>query len=116
MSIVVKQKERTEEMEHLICDYHAAMCKVFSHPKRLEILRLLKDKEMSVTEIAKATKMSIGNLSQHLGMMKQRHILESRKEGATVFYRFTNDKIIKAFTLLREALLEQLKKDAALIR
>ena len=81
----------------------------------LEILRLLKNKEMSVSEIAKETKMGIGNLSQHLSMMKQRHILESRKDGAAVYYSFSNDKIIKAFTLLREALLEQLKKDASLV-
>lgn len=112
---MAKKKERTEEMEHLLCSYHAEMCKVFSHPKRLEIMRLLKDKEMSVSDIAKETQMNIGNLSQHLNMMKQRHILESRKEGATVYYCFSNSKIIKAFTLLREALLEQLKKDAALI-
>ncbi len=113
---MVKKKERAAEMEQLLCDYHADMCKVFSHPKRLEILKLLKEKEMSVTDIAKEIKMSIGNISQHLNMMKQRHVLESRKEGATVYYRFSNSKILKAFTLLREALLEQLKKEAALIR
>ena len=35
---------------------HAEMCKVFSNPTRLEILNLLRDKEMSVTELIKKTK------------------------------------------------------------
>ena len=45
---------------------HAEMCKVFSNSIRLEILNLLRDKEMSVTELIKKTKLSQANISQHL--------------------------------------------------
>ncbi len=34
-------------MEEQIYVYHAEMCKVFSHPKRLELINTLRDKEMS---------------------------------------------------------------------
>ena len=48
---------------------HAEVCKVFSNPIRLEILNLLRDNEMSVTELIENTKLSHANISQHLSIM-----------------------------------------------
>ncbi|MEW5806626.1 MAG: metalloregulator ArsR/SmtB family transcription factor [Acidobacteriota bacterium] len=110
------KKAKVQEMEDILCSYHAEMCKVFSHPGRIAILNLLQDAEMTVSELARETKMSMGNLSQHLSMMKQRHVLESRKEGTNIYYRLANPKISEAFSLIREVLIEQLKKDAALVK
>lgn len=109
-------KEKAKEMESLLCAYHAEMCKVFSHPGRIAILTILQDKEMTVSELANETKMTMGNLSQHLNMMKQRHVLSSRKEGANIYYRLANPKILKAFMLIREVLTDHLKKDAELVK
>lgn len=103
-------------MEDQIYAYHADMCKVLSHPKRLELINVLRDKEMSVGELSQRLELAIGNLSQHLAMMRERHILASRKEGNMVYYRITNPKILKAFDLLREILFEQIEQDAALIQ
>ncbi len=103
-------------MEDQIYLYHAEMCKVFSHPKRLELINILRDKEMSVGELSQRLGVAIGNLSQHLAMMKQRHILVSRKGGNVVYYRIANPRILEAFDLLREIMFEQIRKDAALIQ
>lgn len=56
---------------------HADMCKIFSNPTRLEILNLLRDKEMSVIALIEKTKLSQANISQHLGIMKSKGIVES---------------------------------------
>lgn len=72
--------------------YHAEMCQVFSHPKRLEAINVLRDGEMTVTELSQKLGLSLGNLSQHLSMMKERRILISRKEGNMVYYRIANPK------------------------
>ncbi len=103
-------------MEDQIYFYHAEMCKVFSHPKRLELINVLRDKEMSVGELTQRLGLTIGNLSQHLAMMRQRHILASRKEGNMVYYRIANPRLLEAFDLLREILFEQIRQDAALIQ
>ncbi len=103
-------------MEDQIYLYHAEMCKVFSHPKRLELINILRDKEMSVGELSRRLGLAIGNLSQHLAMMRQRHILASRKEGNVVYYRIANPRLLKAFDLLREIMFEQIRQDAALIQ
>lgn len=103
-------------MEDQIYSYHAEMCKVFSHPKRLELINTLRDKEMSVGELGERLGLAKANLSQHLAMMRERHILVSRKEGNVVYYRIANPKIFQAFDMLREILFEQIRQDAALIQ
>ena len=103
-------------MDEQIYTYHAEMCKVFSHPKRLELINLLRNTEMSVGKLSQRLGLAPGNLSQHLAMMKERHILVSRKEGNVVYYRIANPRFLEAFDLLREILFEQIRQDAALIR
>ena len=103
-------------MEERIYAYHAEMCKVFSHPKRLELINILRDKEMSAGELVERLRLTPANLSQHLTMMKERHILVSRKEGNMVYYRIANPRLIEAFDLLQEILFEQIRQDAALIQ
>ena len=88
---------------------HAELCKVFSNPTRLEILNLLGDKEMSVTELIQKTKLRQANISQHLSIMKSKEIVISDRKGKNIYYKLTNPKIIKAFDIIREVLRERLR-------
>lgn len=103
-------------MEDQLYDYHAEMCKVFSHAKRLELINILREKEMSAGKLGERLGLTPANLSQHLTMMRERHILASRKEGNVVYYRIANPRLLEAFDLLREILFEQIRQDAALIQ
>ena len=94
---------------------HAEMCKVFSNPTRLEILNLLSDKEMSVTELIKKTKLSQANISQHLSIMKSKGIVISDRKGKNIYYRLTNPKIIKAFDIIRAVLMDRLRKNSKIV-
>jgi ArsR family transcriptional regulator len=102
-------------VEDQVYDYHAEMCKVFSHPKRLELINTLRDNEMSAGKLGEKLGLAPGNLSQHLTMMKGRHILISRKEGNAAYYRIANLRLLEAFDLLREIMFEQIRRDASLI-
>ncbi len=103
-------------MNDQIYAYHAEMCKVLSHPKRLELIDILRDKEMSAGELGERLSLTPANLSQHLTMMRERHILVSRKEGNVVYYRIATLRLLEACDLLREILFEQIRQDAALIQ
>ena len=94
---------------------HAEICKIFSNSTRLEILNLLRDKEMSVTELIKKTKLSQVNISQHLSIMKSKGIVNSERNGKNIFYKLTNVKLIKAFDIIREVLGEKLKKNGKML-
>ncbi|MBS3163533.1 helix-turn-helix transcriptional regulator [Candidatus Woesearchaeota archaeon] len=95
---------------------HAEMCKVFSNSIRLEILNLLRDKELSVTELIEKTKLSQANISQHLSIMKSKGIVTSSRKGKNIYYKLTNPKIIKAFDIIREVLTERLKEDGRIVK
>ncbi len=89
---------------------HAEMCKVFSSPTRLEILNLLRDGELTVSELTDKTKLSQSNVSQHLSIMKNRGILVSKRNGLNIYYALSNPKITKAFDIIREILIERLRQ------
>lgn len=68
---------------------------VLSHPDRIQIIGLLKDKEMDVNEIHEALGISQSRTSQHLKLLKFNSIVEERKEGKHVFYKLKNKNITK---------------------
>ena len=107
---------RTTDSQSEAYARHAEMCKVFSHPLRLQILNTLRDKEISVSDMADRLGVAIGNLSQHLNMMKHRRVLGTRKDGNVVYYRLANPKILDAFDLIREILFEQMQREGTIVR
>jgi len=89
-----------------IYELHAEFCKMVASPKRLMIIELLAKAEMSVGEIATALNAQHSNVSQHLRAMRARNVVESRKEGQTVFYRLTNSRLPKVCAQMRSILLD----------
>lgn len=88
---------------------HADICKTLANSKRIEIINLLGDNELSVGDLLRKTKLLKANLSQHLSIMKSKGIIKSRKEGLCVYYKISNPKVVKACNLMREVLFEQIK-------
>ncbi len=95
---------------------HANICHTLANPKRLEIIDQLRSGEMSVTQLAKAMQISQANLSQHLAIMRQKGIVETRREALNVYYQLSSPKIVKACDLMRQVLLEHLEAGAELAR
>ena len=102
-------------MEHKLYELHATMCRVFTSPKRLEILNRLRDKELSVGQLAKIAKIRQANISQHLSILREKGIVKTRRDGVTVYYSLANPKILKAFDIIREMLLEKLAEGGRLM-
>jgi len=86
---------------------HAELCKALANEHRQAILHAIGDGEKCVGDLAAEIGISVHNVSQHLRVLKERRLVESRKEGQTVYYRVTNMKFIQACALIREALVEQ---------
>lgn len=96
-------------------EYHADVCATFSHPKRLLIIDTLRDREMNVTEIGRLTGISKSNLSQHLGFLKDKGIVKTRKKGTQVFYRIAHPNILKAFDLMSEFIMDSIADSQKMI-
>lgn len=78
------QEETTLER---LAEEQAKFCGVFSNTRRIMILWVLADRELSAGAIAEAVCSSPQNVSQHLSKMKDFNIVTSRREGQTIFYR-----------------------------
>jgi ArsR family transcriptional regulator len=89
-------------------ELHARICKGLADPKRLLILNALRDSELSVTELCDALDLPQANISQHLGVLRDRGLVVSRRDGQWVYYSLTSNKIIEALDLLREMMAEQM--------
>ena len=59
-------RQHSTEVEKNLYRRHADFCKVLSHPTRLQIIDILHDREMTVTDLAGQLQVAVGNLSQHL--------------------------------------------------
>jgi DNA-binding transcriptional ArsR family regulator len=67
---------------------------------RLKIVYLLEEeKELCPCDISDILSMSIPAISQHLRKLKDGNIVETRKEGQTIYYSLTQEnlKILKPF-------------------
>lgn len=103
-------------MDKRIFEMHAEVCQTFAHPKRIEILNLLRDGEKSVGQLVEEMEIAKANVSQHLAILRQRGAVTFRREGKTLYYRLTNPKIALACDLMREVLLERLEEGERLAR
>ena len=98
-----------------IYELQADICKIFSNAKRMEIINVLKDKEMSASDLLEETGLSKANLSQHMGVLRSKGVVLARREGLNIFYRISNPKIIQACNLMREVLLDQLQEKGKMV-
>ncbi|MEK7396815.1 MAG: metalloregulator ArsR/SmtB family transcription factor [Candidatus Poribacteria bacterium] len=101
-----------KEHEKLLYELHAEICKTLSNAKRLQIIDVLRHGEMPVGELALKTGIRIANVSQHLAIMNQKGILKRRREGLNIYYSIAHPKVVQAFDIMREVLLEKLEKQA----
>ncbi|MEG6521404.1 ArsR/SmtB family transcription factor [Desulfotomaculum sp. 1211_IL3151] len=95
---------------------HADFCKFMANPKRIEILFLLGKREMCVDEIASAMNVKVPNISQHLAVMREKGVVEVRREGNKMYYTIANLKTLQACIIMREAMVEQMAKQFNMIK
>jgi DNA-binding transcriptional ArsR family regulator len=80
----------------------ARMLRCLGHPVRLRILDLLdREEELTVTEIHEALDLEQAVCSQHLGLMRDKGVLDHRKEGVHAFYSIGDRRAYKVLTCLR---------------
>jgi ArsR family transcriptional regulator len=99
-----------------IYELQSEICLALANPKRLQILNLLKNGEMSAGEMVKAMKIPKANLSQHLSVLKQKGLVSSRREGTSIYYSITHPKITDACSIMRSVLMESLEEQENLAR
>jgi DNA-binding transcriptional ArsR family regulator len=73
----------------------AEVLKAVAHPVRLQIVAALEHQALCVADIMEAVGGKQAMTSQQLNMMRNRGVLEARREGNKVFYSIANPNEIK---------------------
>jgi len=84
----------------------ADLYNALANPKRLEIIHLLRHKELSVTEMVEMLGLPQSNLSQHLTILRKSNVVTTRREGKNIYYTLSHKNIITASDAIREMLIE----------
>ena len=105
----------TEGQDKQVFRLHARICRTLAHAKRIEILSLLREDELSVSELAKQMGVSLPNASQHLAILRDKGVVAARREGVSIYYRVADPRIIQACDLMRAVLFDQLARGSELI-
>lgn len=78
--------------------------KAMAHPLRWRIICALGSEELSVSEIMEKIGTSQSNTSQHLELLRNKHIIKSRKDGNKVYYSIRNDQLLSLISNMRSVL------------
>jgi rhodanese-related sulfurtransferase len=90
------------EVKEALFEQFARIGKAVASPKRIELLDLLCQGERTVEGLARATQMGLTNTSAHLQVLRQARLVETRREGAKVFYRLADEAVCRFYFALRE--------------
>jgi rhodanese-related sulfurtransferase/DNA-binding HxlR family transcriptional regulator len=79
----------------------ASVAKALGNGRRAEIVDVLAQGERSVEELAAEIGQTVANTSQHLQMLAQAGLVQSRRAGTRVFYRAASEGVVDLWTAVR---------------
>lgn len=85
----------------------ARLFKALANSRRLEIMHLLRDQTLPVTDIYSMLDLPQANISQHLMVLRQAGAVSTQRQGKQVLYAVTDSRLIAVCDTLRSLVLEQ---------
>lgn len=73
----------------------ARMLKSLADPTRLKIMQALHEGEMCVSDIVKNVGSSQANISKHLQLLSHYRLIQSRREGTSIYYFLSGNFVSK---------------------
>lgn len=102
--------EEARNIKDMLYEQVARIGKVFSSPKRLELIELLCQGEKTVETLARETTISVKLVSAHLRELRMAHLVETERQGKNIYYRLADKSVadlwVQIHTLAEERLIE----------
>ncbi|MDB5345049.1 MAG: transcriptional regulator, ArsR family [Schlesneria sp.] len=96
--------------------FKAEIFQALAHPTRIAIVELLRDDgETAVTAVYERLELEQANVSQHLAVLRSKHIVVARKDGNQVFYSLRDRALGKVLDLMRQFFHAHLEESLALL-
>ncbi len=95
---------------------HATVCQALNDPKRLQILYALAEQPRNVTTLAQALDTPQPTISRHLQVLRDRQLVATERDGASVVYRLAEPRLIGVLDTMRTILRDTLARQAEALR
>jgi DNA-binding transcriptional ArsR family regulator len=94
----------------------ANLFRVLGHPARVRILELLREDELSVGALQAALELDSGGTSQHLAALRRIGLVESRREGTSVYYHVVDEHVFELLEAGRAIITRQLAEQQTILQ
>jgi rhodanese-related sulfurtransferase len=98
------------KIKDLLYEQVARIGKVFSSPKRLELIELLCQGEKTVEMLAREASITVKLTSSHLRELRLAQLVETERQGKNIVYRLANKSVadlwVQVHTLAEERLVD----------
>ena len=96
--------------------FKAGIFQALGHPTRVAIVEFLSHGEMSVSGLCEKVGVEQANASQHLAVLRNKHIVETRKEGNQIFYRLRGPLLGEVLAKMRDYFLAHITEAMEMLR
>jgi DNA-binding transcriptional ArsR family regulator len=81
--------------------FKAGVFQALAHPTRIALVECLQKGELSVGQLCEQVGIEQANASQHLAVLRNKHIVQTRKEGNQIFYRLSDPLLGKVLEAMK---------------
>ncbi|MFL7870342.1 MAG: ArsR/SmtB family transcription factor [Anaerolineales bacterium] len=99
-------------MDRSVFDIQAEFCKAMGNATRLEILHLLREGPMTVSEITRVLGKSQSGISRQLAVLRSVGVVTGARSGTEMRYHITDEKIGEVCDLVQKVLMEQTQRQS----
>jgi DNA-binding transcriptional ArsR family regulator len=103
-------------MQDSLRRFKAEFFQALAHPTRIAIIEQLRDGELSAGAIIERLGLEQANASQHLTILRNKHIVVNRKVGNQVFYSVRDQLIIQVLDIMKQYFYAELTKGQVLLK
>ena len=97
-----------------IFEIQAGLCRAMGSSLRMEIVHLLRNGALNVSDIASATLQNRTTVSRNLTILRNAGVVMTHREGNSILYEIANPKLVSVCDLMRQVLLEQISEQLKL--
>jgi ArsR family transcriptional regulator len=96
-------------------EFKAEIFQALAHPTRIAVVEALSEGERNAGSLLELLRVEQANLSQHLAVLRAKHVVSSRKSGNQVYYALRDPALARVLELLKRYFHKQLRGTAALL-
>ncbi|MFQ3649541.1 MAG: metalloregulator ArsR/SmtB family transcription factor [Gemmataceae bacterium] len=96
--------------------FKAGIFQALGHPTRVAMVEFLSHGELSVSQLCEKIGIEQANASQHLAVLRNKYLVDTRKEGNQIFYRLRDPLLGEVLAKMREYFFAHMSEATEMLR